>query len=187
MVVIGRVCDAVRARAQRAGNCALWPVMLVGNKHPLYWSRWPLQILHHSEVLSTLSHIEVWEVLMMGNVVLLIDLLGRRWLAILTLIALFSNYSCVLLQWRTQDGVMTDRWSLILIKVLSPITPINWLFPQCRRNRWDKLTQHISTRVLCESTPSLYPCKLSNPISILTMIQSLCSQKILQFVPFRRS
>lgn len=123
----------------------------------------------------------------MGNVVLFVKLLGWRRQTILTLIAFFSDYGGVLLQRRCQDRVMTDRWSLVFVKVLSPIPPINWFFPQNRRNRWDELTQHISAGVLHESTLALDSCELSDPISILTMIKSLCSHKILQFVPFGRS
>lgn len=97
MVAICRVGDTVGAGAKGSCDGVLRPVgPLISHKHSLYRSRRLLQFSHHSEVFSTLSHIE-------ERYVMIIVLGFARPLrgigqTILTMETFLSNYCAILLQ-----------------------------------------------------------------------------------------
>jgi len=97
MVVICCVSDAVGARTEGSCDSVLRPVgSLICNEHSLYRSRRLLQLSHHPEVLSTLSHIE--ERYVMVIVLGFVKPLRGVGQTILTLVSLLSNYCAIFLQ-----------------------------------------------------------------------------------------
>jgi len=130
IVIVSGIGYAIRARAKRSGSCVFRTSITVWDltasyQGSLYWSCWVLQVPHHSETIlvSALSHVEQGK--MCDD--MFVDLLWRIRQTILTLIAFLSNY-CVFLKRRGEDRIVADRWCLVFVKVLSPITAINWFF-----------------------------------------------------------